>query len=634
MSLFAELKRRNVIRVGVAYLIAAWLVLQIIDVVGPILGIPDWVPQTLLLLLGLGLVAALIIAWAYELTPDGIRRESRVDPDASITVQTGRKLNQITIGLLVAVLAVVATDRLIPESGTPAEPAPIVQDVAATPAEAAVTATGQKAGAVPPGDARESVAVLPFAAMSSGVDDEYFADGLTEEILNSLAALPELLVTARTSSFHFKGQNLPVQQIAATLGVGHVVEGSVRRAGERVRITAQLIRAGDGFHLWSDTYDRTLEDIFAVQEDIAEKIAETLDVVLSDDKRQAMRAAGIGNVAAFIAYQKGMDAYDRAHKTDWPQVLLVDATRWLDEALAIVPDIDRALYLRTDLYGHILLDHAIGLEEYPRDQLERAQAEIVDSLSRAARVARNASMRAILEAEAMIFTDDWSRIPAYLELAFETGHCNPVNWLAEFVEPYGYAAAYARLGEDTSRCDPMSGWPVYSSAWALIWDGQPERALELAEAYLERAPFHPWVDDARYGAKLALDPSVSDPAMFAPTPDGSNYGVPRAYFAHALRGDLDAAMKVHGQWALAAGTNDADALVAAAAVGNRSEANRLARLIDGRIGGMLAMSIVINGCRCGAPFDLDAAPNFKARLTRTGFHWPPPSPYNYPAKDW
>ncbi len=132
----------------------------------------------------------------------------------------------------------------------------------------------------------QSVAVLPFTSMSSGEDDSYFADGLTEEILNSLSRLPELLVTARTSSFHFKDKNLPVPEIAATLGVDHVVEGSVRRSGERVRITAQLIRAEDGFHLWSDTYDRTLEDVFAVQEDIAENIAETLDVVLNEDKRK------------------------------------------------------------------------------------------------------------------------------------------------------------------------------------------------------------------------------------------------------------------------------------------------------------------------------------------------------------
>ncbi len=157
----------------------------------------------------------------------------------------------------------------------------------------------------------KSLAVLPFVAMSSGADDEYFADGLTEEILNSLAQLPELLITARTSSFHFKGQDIPVQEIAATLGVQHIVEGSVRRSGERLRVTAQLVRAADGFHIWSENYDSTSEDTIQVQEDIAEKIAEAMNVVMDDDKREAMRKAGLRNVEAFINYQKAMELYGR-----------------------------------------------------------------------------------------------------------------------------------------------------------------------------------------------------------------------------------------------------------------------------------------------------------------------------------
>ena len=193
----------------------------------------------------------------------------------------------------------------------------------------------------------KSVAVLPFRSMSSGEDDEYFADGLTEEILNALAALDELLVTARTSSFHFKDKDLPVTEIGATLGVAHIVEGSVRRAGEEVRITAQLVRTTDGFHLWSQTYDRTLEDVFAVQEDIAANITAALDVLLDDAQVQQMRAAGIGNVEAFIAMQKADHISVIAHKVvDYHE--LAEANRWYDRALELVPDLTEAHLLRTD----------------------------------------------------------------------------------------------------------------------------------------------------------------------------------------------------------------------------------------------------------------------------------------------
>ena len=224
----------------------------------------------------------LIFAWAFELTPEGIKLEKEVDRDDSITSQTGRKLDRTIIVVLALALAWFAWDKFAsaPESGP----------VTAMVNETAVQAPETETNAEP---SNKSVAVLPFVAMSSGPDDEYFADGLTEEILNSLAQLPELLVTARTSAFSFKGQDLPIDDIAAKLGVRHVVEGSVRRSGDRLRVTAQLIRADDGFHLWSENYDSTSDDAIAVQENIAERIATALNVVLDDEKRDAMRRAGI-----------------------------------------------------------------------------------------------------------------------------------------------------------------------------------------------------------------------------------------------------------------------------------------------------------------------------------------------------
>ncbi len=299
MSFFDELKRRNVIRVGIAYAVVAWLAIQITDVMIDNIGAPDWVFRTLLLGLAIGFPIALIIAWAFEVTPDGIKRDHEVDRSQSIAPQTGRRLNVLIIAGLTIVVAWFLLDEFYLEprevTGTASvnAPADSAQPVEAT---------------------NQSVAVLPFRAMSSGPDDEYFADGLTEEILNALAQLPELLVTARTSSFHFKNQDLPVPDIARQLGVAHVVEGSVRRDGERVRITAQLIRAADGFHLWSQTYDDTLEDAFAVQEDIALNIAEALDLVLDEERLGLMRRSGIGDVQAFIAFQKGREIHEEAHE--------------------------------------------------------------------------------------------------------------------------------------------------------------------------------------------------------------------------------------------------------------------------------------------------------------------------------
>ena len=238
MSLFAELSRRNVIRVGIAYAIIGWVLAQIAEFAFENFGAPDWVLKSIVVILLLGLPLALFFAWAFEMTPDGIKREVEVDRSQSIVSQTGRKLDRTIIAVLVVALGWFSFDKF---SGD-AELAPPTEPVE----QLAVDQTQEK-----------SVAVLPFVAMSSGPDDEYFADGLTEEILNSLAQLPELLVTARTSAFSFKGQDLPVQEIAAVLGVNHIVEGSVRRSGERLRVTAQLIRADDGFHLWSENYDST-----------------------------------------------------------------------------------------------------------------------------------------------------------------------------------------------------------------------------------------------------------------------------------------------------------------------------------------------------------------------------------------
>jgi TolB-like protein len=293
MSFFNELRRRNVIRVGIAYAVAAWVVLQVADLVLDAVEAPVWVLKALLLVIALGFVASLIIAWAYELTPEGIKREREVARGESITHETANKLNRITIGLLIIAVLIVAADRLVPEGPQ------------APPSESATSTANVPAVAID----GPSVAVLPFVNMSADPENEYFSDGIAEELLNVLASIPELKVAARTSAFAYKGVNTKVAQIAEELGVNHVLEGSVRKAGNRVRVTAQLIQASDGFHLWSDTYDRELTNIFAIQDEIAGSIASALKVTLKLETGAAGNLTGTISIAAYEHYLRGMQLW-------------------------------------------------------------------------------------------------------------------------------------------------------------------------------------------------------------------------------------------------------------------------------------------------------------------------------------
>ncbi len=275
MSLVAELKHRNVFRVAAAYLVVGWLLTEVLTTILPTLGAPDWAARAVILIFAFGFIPAVIFSWFYELTPEGIKREHEVDRDESITTKTGKKLDYVTVASVVILIVFVGlfSARQTGDNGAPVEVA--VSDA--------------------------SVAVLPFVNMSNDEDNEYFSDGLTETLLHMLTQVPDLKVAARTSSFAFKGKNISVQEIAAALEVANILEGSVQRVGDRVRITAQLIRASDGFHIWSSSYDRTLDDIFGVQDEIAEKVG----YALSDS---LLGAAGGGKLAGVDTTDT--DAYD------------------------------------------------------------------------------------------------------------------------------------------------------------------------------------------------------------------------------------------------------------------------------------------------------------------------------------
>ncbi|NCF71984.1 MAG: hypothetical protein GWP67_00645 [Gammaproteobacteria bacterium] len=262
MSVIAELRRRNVVRVGLAYTVISWLLAQVGEFAFENFGAPEWVLKTLVVVLLLGLPLVLIFSWVFEMTPEGLKREKDVDRSNSITSTTGKKLEYVTIIGIVLVLGVVLSDRI--SSDDPAildSPAVATETVAAAPAETV---------------SDKSIAVLPFVSMTASQEDEFFADGLSEELLNVLAKIEGLKVAGRTSAFYYKGRNEDLRSIAESLGVAHILEGSVRRSGNQIRVTAQLIKADDGFHLWSETYDRADGDTFVIQDEISGSVARAL----------------------------------------------------------------------------------------------------------------------------------------------------------------------------------------------------------------------------------------------------------------------------------------------------------------------------------------------------------------------
>jgi TolB-like protein/tetratricopeptide (TPR) repeat protein len=274
VRLISELKRRNVFRMAVLYVISAWLVMQVAEVVIGLANLPDWIGPTLLAVLAVGFPIALVISWFYEITPEGLALEKDVPEGASITHVTGRRMDFIVIAVLAAGLILFAADKWWPQ-----------------------------------GPLERSIAVLAFDNMSADPNEEYFSDGISEEILNLLAQIRPLKVIARQSSFFFKDKDTPIETIAEQLNVGWVLEGSVRRHAQQVRVTAQLIDARDSTHVWSHTYDRDLSsaNLFHVQTDIARAVTRELQVILTGQDEQRLQRPPTENTEAYMAYLLGRE---------------------------------------------------------------------------------------------------------------------------------------------------------------------------------------------------------------------------------------------------------------------------------------------------------------------------------------
>ncbi len=356
MSLFAELKRRNVVRVGIAYVVIGWILAQVAEFAFENFGAPDWVLKTVVVVLLLGLPLVLFFAWAFEMTPEGVKREKDVDRSQSITQSTGRKLDFVIIGALVLALGYFIWER---QAGV---------EVTSVEEQSAAEGSGQSSD---DGPVARSIAVLPFVNMSSDKEQEWFSDGLTEELLNALARTPDLLVAARTSSFKFKGSTEDIPTIAKALGVAHVLEGSVRRGRDDLRITAQLIRASDGFHLWSQTYDRKPDDVIAIQEEIAVEIATALETAMDPEALAKMVSAGTNSVAAYNAYLQGL-AYGASTLSTGDAYTFLGARDSFERAIELDPEFSLAYWKLADFWQLQLsvTNIVAGIVEMPREEMK------------------------------------------------------------------------------------------------------------------------------------------------------------------------------------------------------------------------------------------------------------------------
>jgi TolB-like protein len=439
VRLISELKRRNVFRMAVLYVISAWLVMQVAEVIIGLAGLPDWSGKVVLAVLAIGFPIALLFSWFFEITPEGLAREKDVPEGQSITHVTGRRMDFIVIAVLSAGLILFAGDKWWPRD----------------PLEL-------------------SIAVLPFDNMSADPEQEYFSDGISEEILNLLAQIESLKVIARHSSFSFKGKDVDIATMAEQLNVRHILEGSVRRSGDRVRITAQLIDAKDSSHLWSETYDRdySAENLFYTQSEIARAITGRLRMTLTGDDENRLARVPTANTEAYAAYLLGRERLENRKVAE-----LAVAVEQFSLAIELDPEFAGAYAGLADACG--LYDSYSGgqsNERCPssragREQLARKALDL-DPESAEAWISLGTSLREL--AVRMHETDTTPRIHDKLNealAAFERGlELNPT--LSEAYNMYGFNLMWIALYPDN-----MIGW---LEAWrAGRWQSVFDRGLEV-----------------------------------------------------------------------------------------------------------------------------------------------------------
>ncbi len=413
MGFLSEIKRRNVLRMALLYGLAAWLVMQVADVVIGLAMLPPWAGQAVLGVLAIGFPIALVFAWVYEITPEGVKLEKDVDRSASMTQVTGRRMDFIVIAVLAAAVIVFAFDKWWLVPGNAFRPPP------------------------------NSIAVMAFANMSPDPDQEFFSDGISEELLSLLAKIPELRVISRTSAFSFKGKDVKLTDVARELNVAHILEGSIRKTGDQVRITAQLIDTQTDIHLWSETYDRTLDDIFAIQDEIAATVVNKLKVTLLG----AAPKIDETDPQAFALYLQGRFLSRQGTPENWERAIAM-----FERALAIDPEYPAAWVGLANVYGR---------------QADNSLRPVEEGYA----LSRQAATRAL--------AIDPDYAPAHSRL----------GWIA--MHNQGDLALAARHYQRALELDATDTGILFSAASLAESLGRLEQAIALEEYALARDPLDP-----------------------------------------------------------------------------------------------------------------------------------------------
>jgi TolB-like protein/Flp pilus assembly protein TadD len=562
MSLFEELKRRNVIRVGIGYLITAWLLLQVVDLVLENINAPDWVMQVFMLAVAVGFPLVLIFAWAFEMTPDGLKKETEVDRSQSIAQMTGRKLDRAIILVMALALAYFAYDKFI------AAPAPM-----ATSLEGGTQSAANDSEAADTAPKRQSIAVLPFANRSSREEDAYFAEGIHDDLLTSLAKVGSLKVISRTSVVRYRESSLSIPEIAAELGVTTVLEGGIQRSGSQVRINVQLIDAATDEHLWAENYDRALtaENLFSIQSEISREIVAALRGTLSDEESARLAEQPTDSLEAYGEYVLGRQELSKRTNESLPR-----AQAHFEKAVELDPEYVLAY---VGLADSLSLQVNYG-DLFMLDTFAPRQAAI----DRALALNPNAGEAYTSLASLRQDQDQDEAAEGFFKKAIELSpnYVTAWHWYAVLLEELERDDEALRMIEKARELDPIA--PILAMAKAtILWNlDRREEAFEVNRKQLEKTPEFPNLYGQRIGwhgsqgelgeamrwskAYAGLDATASgahvslcfmlvqlgDEAEAERCYDRVEESYPEASFGsrislHQLRGDLDKSLEVMQQ---------------------------------------------------------------------------------------
>ena len=464
-SFIEELRYRNVFRVAIAYTVVGWLIAQVADLVFDAFNLPDTYMQLTIILLVLGFPLAAFLAWAFELTPDGVMKGEDLPEDMPKDPRARRRLNALIMATLVIAVGWLGFDKFQNRSATDA---PVAVD--------------------------KSIAVLPFDDFSPDGDHTWFADGLAEEVLNSLARTADLQVASRTSSFKYRGSDLDVPAIADELGVAHILEGSVRRAGDQLRITAQLIRANDDKHLWSETFDGSIENSIEIQDEIAVAIARALQTAMNPDELARMVGAGTRSVAAWELYLQGVAFQNQAFdQIDSP--LLIVAANFFHEAVKIDPEFVDAHMRMMDIWWEQLDPSTTSYNEAgPSFEGRRARFDAaVDASLRFARTDLERLTVAFRKAQVNVQIREQIRIANEMTV-IAPEHYEAWEWLTE-------------LYQQTGQMD--EAYEAALTAWSLPREPQefrPFLLFQMRRINLDKAV--QWLEEELAAADAAQLPAI------------------------------------------------------------------------------------------------------------------------------